>query len=155
MTDGFAGTVADDGVADALAGAHLSYQEKVDLLASAQSELEATQAALEAAKADKETTAAELAAAEADYAVAKEAYDRLVAMLGSGEGTVEVPEEPEEPEAVRPGGQRTPEQQAQLEALPQTGDPTSFAAAGGMALAGAAAVAAAVVGGAHFRRHAE
>lgn len=137
VKDGFAGTTDDAEVAGALAAAHSAYEAKLEELETAKAKLEAAEEALEAAKADKETTAEELAAAEADYAMAKEAYDKLCAMMGWGE-------EPEQ--TVQQAGGRTPEQQAKLEALPTTGDPA--AVAGAVALVGIAAVA----GCAHFRR---
>lgn len=142
VTDGFAGTTDDADIADALAAAHGAYETKLEELEAAKVKLEAAEEALKAAEADKEATAEDLAAAEADYAMAKEAYDKLVALMGWDE-------EPEQEVTgtTRPAGDRTPEQQAKLEALPTTGDPTSLAFAG-MALAGVAAVA----GGAHFRR---
>ena len=145
VTDGFAGTTDDAEIAGILADAHGAYEAKLEELETAKAELEAAEEALAAAKADKEATAKDLAAAEADYAMAKEAYDKLCALMGWDE-------EPEQGagQTTKPAGDRTPEQQAGPDDLPGTGDPASVAAAG-LALGGLFSVAA----GAHFRRRDE
>ena len=132
-------------IAGILADAHGAYEAKFEELETAKAELEAAEEALAAAKADKEATAKDLAAAEADYAMAKEAYDKLCALMGWDE-------EPEQGagQTTKPAGDRTPEQQAGPDDLPGTGDPASVAAAG-LALGGLFSVAA----GAHFRRRDE
>lgn len=140
VTDGFAGATDDADIAEALDVAHLSYAEKVQLVTALEQKLAEAEAVLATAKADKETTAAELAAAEADYAMAKDAYDRLCALMGWDEQPVQqaAGKVPYEPKHMKASDEET---------LAQTGDP-SAALAAGMALAGVAAVA----GGAHFRR---
>ena len=97
-----------------------------------------------AAQADKQATAERLAAAEADYAMAKDAYDRLVAMLAPEEETPEGETEGNKKpagESSKPAGNKTESDGKTEESVPSTGDPASLAglagAAGLIALMGA------------------
>ena len=114
------------------------HKSEAEEAARARAELEAAEEALAAAQADKRVTEQELAEKLADLAMAQDAYDRLAKQMGW-----DVEEAPVKQAAVK----TTAKPAAKADTLAQTGDPAAVVAAG-MAIAGAAAV----VGGAHFRR---
>lgn len=117
-------------VALVLAGAHEAYAARLDDVALAEQRLVDAAVAYDSALADKAVTEQELAERLADLAMAQDAYNRLAKQMGWGVEEV--------------SARRVVAEDA---TLTQTGDPTEIVAAG-VALVGAAAVA----GGAHFRR---
>ena len=138
VKDGLKVATASPAVAQAAAEAHNAYQAKKDALDKATGELDAARAAYEEASERADATEQELAGKLADLAMAQDAYDRLAKQMGW-----DVEEAPVKQAAVK----TTAKPAAKADALAQTGDPAAVVAAG-MAIAGAAAV----VGGAHFRR---
>ncbi|WP_020424317.1 MULTISPECIES: LPXTG cell wall anchor domain-containing protein [Enorma] len=155
VVNGLKVATASPAVAQAAAEAHNAYQAKKDALDKAAGELDAARAAYEEASERAGVTEQELAEKLADLAMAQDAYDRLAKQMGWDKPAADGDQGTG---VVNDNDGNGTKQQASMETagsngksdLPQTGDPAAAMAAG-IALAGAAAVA----GGAHFRRRRE
>lgn len=101
VVNGAASASADADVASATTAAHESYVAKLAAISDATKAVEDAKAALVAAEADKTTTSQTLAEKLADLALAQNAYDELVELLGWNK-VVEPDVTPSEP-SVTPG----------------------------------------------------